>query len=62
MVLELDDQYSMQLPDECDRESTVGQHIHKSLKSAYPTRLNSTLEMVQSITERRKYVKGQNEI
>jgi len=62
VVLELDDQYSMQLPDECDRESTVGQHIHKSLKSAYPTRLNSTLEMVQSITERRKYVKGQNEI
>jgi len=60
-VLELDDQFAMQLPDECDGESTVqqtGQHIHKSLKAACPTRWNSTLEMVQSIVDLEREVQS----
>ena len=52
-LLDLDDQYSATLSDleDCDGEPSVGDHAHKSLKAACVTRWNSTLEMLQSVTQ-----------
>jgi len=52
-LLDLDDQYSATLSDleDCDGEPSVGDHAHKSLKAACVARWNSTLEMLQSVTQ-----------
>jgi len=68
-LLDLDDQFSSSIPEEAESTetgrddttpatTTTPHHSHSSLKSACPTRWNSTLEMVDSIVQLKRKVQN----
>jgi len=68
-LLDLDEQFSSSIPEEAESAetgrddatpatTTTPHHSHSSLKSACPTRWNSTLEMVDSIVQLKRKVQN----